>query len=114
MYQDNASRRQIRRRSGSGVGWSCGMRGRYIEQCHSSLFITAANDWGVALREMEMNASISKFLREEDGITALEYGILAALVATVLGITFAPALSTLYTSLFSTMTSAVTTAATSK
>jgi pilus assembly protein Flp/PilA len=61
-----------------------------------------------------MNASISKFLREEDGITALEYGILAALVATVLGLTFAPALSALYTSLFGTMTSAVTTAATSK
>jgi len=60
-----------------------------------------------------MNASISKFLREEDGITALEYGILAALVATVLGLTFAPALKTLYTSLFGTMTTAVTTAATS-
>jgi pilus assembly protein Flp/PilA len=60
-----------------------------------------------------MNASIGKFLREEDGITALEYGILAALVATVLGIVFAPALSTLYTSLFKTMTTAVNTASTS-
>jgi pilus assembly protein Flp/PilA len=62
---------------------------------------------------IEMNTSIGKFLREEDGITALEYGILAALVATVLGITFAPALSSLYTSLFNTMTTAVKTAATS-
>ncbi len=59
-----------------------------------------------------MNASISRFLREEDGITALEYGILAALVATALAAVFAPALGTLYTSLFGTMTKAVTAAAT--
>jgi len=31
-----------------------------------------------------MNTSIHKFLAEEDGITALEYGILAALVAVIL------------------------------
>jgi pilus assembly protein Flp/PilA len=31
-----------------------------------------------------MNTSIRKFLAEEDGITALEYGILAALVAVIL------------------------------
>jgi pilus assembly protein Flp/PilA len=31
-----------------------------------------------------MNRSIRKFLAEEDGITAMEYGILAALVALVL------------------------------
>ncbi|PWK85845.1 Flp family type IVb pilin [Fulvimonas soli] len=31
-----------------------------------------------------MNQSIRKFLAEEDGITAMEYGILAALVAVVL------------------------------
>jgi len=58
-----------------------------------------------------MNASISKFLREEDGITALEYGILAALVATALGAAFYPALKTLYGSLFTSMTTAVTAAA---
>jgi len=57
-----------------------------------------------------MNASISKFLREEDGITALEYGILAALVAVALGVTFAPKLNALYTSLFSAMSTAVSTA----
>lgn len=58
-----------------------------------------------------MNASISKFLREEDGITALEYGILAALVATALAAVFAPALTALYKSLFGTMTAAVNAAA---
>ena len=31
-----------------------------------------------------MNAFIRKFLAEEDGITAMEYGILAALVAVIL------------------------------
>jgi len=31
-----------------------------------------------------MNKAIRKFLKEEDGITALEYGLLAALVAVVL------------------------------
>ncbi|MBB5358924.1 pilus assembly protein Flp/PilA [Rhodanobacter sp. ANJX3] len=56
---------------------------------------------------IEMNASISKFLREEDGITALEYGILAALVATALGVTFLPKLKDLYATLFTTMSNAV-------
>ncbi|MBB6241646.1 Flp family type IVb pilin [Rhodanobacter sp. MP1X3] len=58
-----------------------------------------------------MNASISKFLREEDGITALEYGILAALVATALAGFFYPALKTLYQDLFTNMTTAVGNAA---
>ena len=31
-----------------------------------------------------MNASIRKFLKEEDGVTALEYGLLAAVVAGIL------------------------------
>jgi len=31
-----------------------------------------------------MNTSIRNFLKEEDGITALEYGMLAALVAVIL------------------------------
>jgi len=54
-----------------------------------------------------MNASISKFLREEDGITAVEYGILAALVATALAAIFPTALSTLYGNLFGAMNAAV-------
>ena len=31
-----------------------------------------------------MNASVRKFLKEEDGVTALEYGLLAAVIAGVL------------------------------
>lgn len=31
-----------------------------------------------------MKTSIRTFLKEEDGITALEYGVLAALVATII------------------------------
>lgn len=31
-----------------------------------------------------MNPSIRKFLKEEDGVTALEYGLLAAVIAGVL------------------------------
>lgn len=31
-----------------------------------------------------MNASIRKFLKEEDGVTALEYGLLAAVIAGIL------------------------------
>lgn len=58
-----------------------------------------------------MKLSVSNFIREEDGITALEYGILAALVATALGVAFYPALKTLYDSLFASMTAAVSGAA---
>lgn len=58
-----------------------------------------------------MKTSVRDFLREEDGVTALEYGILAALVAAALVVTFFPALKALYTSLFGTMTTAVTNAA---
>jgi len=60
---------------------------------------------------IDMNASINKFLREEDGITALEYGILAALVAAALAATFSPLLTTLYTNLFTAMETAVANAA---
>jgi pilus assembly protein Flp/PilA len=41
-----------------------------------------------------MKAQIIKFLKEEDGITALEYGILAAIVAGVLVIVFGTNLKT--------------------
>jgi pilus assembly protein Flp/PilA len=57
-----------------------------------------------------MNASISKFLREEDGITALEYGILAALVATALTAVFLPGIKGVFNSVFAALTAAVTTA----
>jgi pilus assembly protein Flp/PilA len=57
-----------------------------------------------------MNASIRNFLVEEEGITALEYGILACLVAMALAVTFYPALQTLYTTLMGKITGAVTAA----
>lgn len=60
-----------------------------------------------------MKTFIRNFLVEEDGITALEYGILACLVAAALVVAFYPALVSLYQSLFKTMTTQVTNAATS-
>lgn len=61
--------------------------------------------------DTKMNTSIRKFLAEEDGITALEYGVLAALVAGALVAAFYPALKDLYTNLFGTMTTSVEAAA---
>lgn len=54
-----------------------------------------------------MKTSIRQFLHEEDGITALEYGILAALVAAALAAMFYPKLKALYETLFGDMTTAV-------
>jgi pilus assembly protein Flp/PilA len=48
-----------------------------------------------------MHKSISRFLREESGATAIEYGLIAALVAVVL----ITALTTLGTSLSTTFSS---------
>lgn len=59
-----------------------------------------------------MNVSVRKFLREEDGITALEYGILAALVATLLVSVFGPGISGVFTSIINALTAAVTSATT--
>ncbi|MCL7713516.1 Flp family type IVb pilin [Stenotrophomonas mori] len=47
-----------------------------------------------------MNAQIRRFLAEEDGVTALEYGLLAAVIAGVLVVTAGPALGTFFTNLF--------------
>jgi pilus assembly protein Flp/PilA len=58
-----------------------------------------------------MNNSIRKFLVEEDGITALEYGILACIVAAALVAVFLPQLKTLYGTLMTQLTTAVTSAA---
>ena len=46
-----------------------------------------------------MNA-IRKFLREEDGVTALEYGLLAAVVAGALIVVAGPKLNTFFTTIF--------------
>jgi pilus assembly protein Flp/PilA len=56
-----------------------------------------------------MNVSIRKFLKEEDGITALEYGILAALVAAALVAVFYPGLKTIFGTIFTNLTTAVNT-----
>jgi pilus assembly protein Flp/PilA len=58
-----------------------------------------------------MNASLRNFLVEEEGVTALEYGIVACLVAAALVGAFYPQLSTLYSSLMTTLTGAVNKAA---
>lgn len=49
-----------------------------------------------------MNA-IRKFLKEEDGVTALEYGLLAALVAGILVIAFQTPLRTLFNNIFTAL-----------
>lgn len=59
-----------------------------------------------------MKTFIRNFLVEEDGITALEYGILACLVAAALVAAFYPALVNLYKVLFTNMGTAVTNAST--
>ena len=56
-----------------------------------------------------MNA-IKKFLREEDGVTALEYALLAAVVAGVLVVTAGPALKTFFTTIFDELTTSASTA----
>jgi pilus assembly protein Flp/PilA len=57
-----------------------------------------------------MNVSIRNFLVEEDGITALEYGILACIVAAALTAAFFPNLKTLYGTIMTALTTAVTNA----
>lgn len=59
-----------------------------------------------------MKAQIQKFLKEEDGITALEYGILAAIVAVVLiaviGTTEDGLLGSTFTTIFQQLKDTVT------
>lgn len=57
-----------------------------------------------------MNASIRRFLTEEDGVTALEYGILAAVVAGVLVLAARTGLSDMFEELFSKLKTLVGTA----
>lgn len=52
-----------------------------------------------------MNAKIRRFLVEEDGITALEYGILAALAATAIASVFGTRLANFFKALFDTLDS---------
>ncbi|HAI48238.1 MAG TPA: Flp family type IVb pilin [Stenotrophomonas sp.] len=48
-----------------------------------------------------MKASIRNFLVEEEGVTALEYGILAAVIAGVLVVAARTGLSDMFSTLFS-------------
>lgn len=47
-----------------------------------------------------MNVSIRSFLVEEDGVTALEYGLLAAVIAGVLVVAGREGLSEMFSTLF--------------
>ncbi|OBU70782.1 pilin [Stenotrophomonas maltophilia] len=47
-----------------------------------------------------MNASIRNFLKEEDGVTALEYGLLAAVIAGVLIVVGRTQITQFFTTLF--------------
>jgi len=58
-----------------------------------------------------MNASIHKFLKEEDGVTALEYGLLAAVIAGILIAVGRTQITAFFTTLF-TRLSAIATEAT--
>lgn len=55
-----------------------------------------------------MNTRILDFLKEEDGITALEYGILAAIVAAALVAVFKTGLKDVFDSIITALKSAVT------
>lgn len=50
-----------------------------------------------------MKNAIKKFLKEEDGITALEYGVLAAVVVAVIAVAFSQPLTDFFTSVFDTI-----------
>lgn len=54
-----------------------------------------------------MIRSIQRFLREEDGVTALEYGLLAAIIAGALVVVAAPAIKSFFTKLFNTLSAAI-------
>lgn len=57
---------------------------------------------------MSIIASAKKFLHEEDGVTALEYGLLAAVVAGALVVVAGPALRTFFTDLFAKLGDVIT------
>jgi pilus assembly protein Flp/PilA len=54
-----------------------------------------------------MISSIVRFFREEDGVTALEYGLLAAVVAGALVTVAGPALEDFFTTLFTKLDDAL-------
>ena len=65
----------------------------------------------VRLKELDMKAAFSQFWNDEDGITALEYGLIAGIVAVALIAavgTFSDGLKTLFEDLASKLTSSTT------
>lgn len=60
-----------------------------------------------------MISSITRFLRDEDGVTALEYGLLAAVVAGALVTVAGPALEGFFTTLFTKLNAALSSAGSS-
>lgn len=58
-----------------------------------------------------MNTSIRKFLAEEDGVTALEYGLVAAIVAVIIVTIFHNELGGFFNKLFGAISTQVNTAA---
>jgi pilus assembly protein Flp/PilA len=60
-----------------------------------------------------MNASIRNFLAEEEGITALEYGILACIIAALLVSVFQSNIKTIYNDIMTALSSAVSSATSS-
>lgn len=56
-----------------------------------------------------MNASIRKFITEEDGVTALEYGLLAAVIAGVLVVAGRSGLEEMFKTLFTKLKDLVST-----
>lgn len=59
-----------------------------------------------------MNTSIRKFLAEEDGITALEYGLLAAIVAAIIVVAFKTPLTDFFGRIFKALDNSTTKAIT--
>lgn len=56
---------------------------------------------------MKLGKCIRLFVRDERGVTALEYGILAAVVAIIIGGTVYTNLTGTFTTLFSKVTAAI-------
>ncbi|WP_313340985.1 Flp family type IVb pilin [Stenotrophomonas sp.] len=56
-----------------------------------------------------MNTSIRSFIAEEDGVTALEYGLLAAVIAGVLVLAGKEGLTDMFTTLFTKLKELVST-----
>lgn len=56
-----------------------------------------------------MNTAIRKFFAEEEGVTALEYGLLAAVIAGVLVVAGKTGLTAMFTELFDKLKTLVST-----